>query len=443
MMDELDPLKVDRDVARAARAERAWWRALRANADAAATDAWYEPLRYLTTRTTFLAVSEMPAADPRREPLLRWVHRLALTRIAGPAIVDAARARQRPSIELEVPERGAKSAKELVHLALADREPARRRAWLDGIRASAEAILAAEKRVRESQIEISTRLGVADASTLVPWDTSALLAEAETLLAKTSDLASTLFASHEDFSTLMGDLVARAVPGVWPRSPDARWLLETFRGTPLVAGLGLDLGPTPRSLGASSFARALARFGAAYARAAMLAGGAFVIASDPSDAHPLRRGALFGSLVVDPVFLRKKLGLSREAAARTARHVARAMLARVRLDAARTSHDFALAVPSRIEEWASDALRVHVAPMLAGVVPRPNARAPAGLTGALLAHGDRETLRERFDEDWFQNPQAHSYLREIDAAPHPLRLPKELLAGTAVRLARSLEEAAG
>src|SRR5258705_227690 len=126
VMDELDPLRLDRDVARAARYERTWWRLLRGDAERAAADAWYEPVRYVTTRPTFAAVSELGAGDPRRDPLVRWIHRLALTRIAARPIVEAARLRQRTTIELEKPERGTTSAGDLVHRALADREPLRR-----------------------------------------------------------------------------------------------------------------------------------------------------------------------------------------------------------------------------------------------------------------------------------------------------------------------------
>jgi len=167
-----------------------------------------------------------------------------------------------------------------------------------------------------------------------------------------------------------------------PRRALARRVVRT---APFLDGLELDLGPTPAPLGASSYARALARFGAAYARAAISTGRPFVLASDPSDVHPMRRGALFGSLLVDAVFLRRKLGLSRDAASRAARSVAATVLASVRLDAVRTLVDFATTSASAIEEAASDALNVHVPASLAGLLPRPDGRAPSRLLGVLLA----------------------------------------------------------
>ncbi len=438
-MDEFDPLTIDRDVARAARAERGWRRTLRANAEQAAQTAWFEPVRYVTTRTTFVAVADRPADDPLREALLRWLHRLAVTRIAGNVIVDAAIARQRPSLMLETPERGTFSPREIVTRVLADRDAARAGAWLEGVGDSAP-LLAAERRLRESQIEITSRLGVPDDLAIATFEGDRLRNEAQEWLAKTSDVASSVLGADEDLPRLLGALVSRDVPGVWPRRPDGRWLGELFRTAPFLDGLELDLGPTPAPLGASSYARALARFGAAYARAAISTGRPFVLASDPSDVHPMRRGALFGSLLVDAVFLRRKLGLSRDAASRAARSVAATVLASVRLDAVRTLVDFATTSASAIEEAASDALKVHVPASLAGLLPRPDGRAPSRLLGVLLADGDREALRSRFDEDWFDNPRAFGFLREEDATLRPPRVPSEAFEGSAARLARVLEE---
>jgi hypothetical protein len=313
-MNDLDLPKLDHDIARAARAERAWWRTLRTDAERAAADAWFEPVRHVTTRTMFAAFAELGAGHPLRDSFLRWVHRLALTRIGGSLFVEAERARQRPSIDLETPERGTFAPRQILQRALADRDPARARAWLEGLSTVGPAIASAEKRVREAEVEITARLGVSDRALLDAFDRETLRTEGEKLLARTDDLASSLLGAREDLAGLLPVLVASDVPGVWPRQPDARWLFEQFQGTPLIEGLTLDLGPTPRPLGAASFARALARFGAAYARAAVLGGGSFVLAADPSDAHPLRRGALFGALLGDPIFLRKKIGLSRDAA---------------------------------------------------------------------------------------------------------------------------------
>jgi len=300
--------------------------------------------------------------------------------------------------------------------------------------------LAADKEARDAAIEIGSRLGVPDASSLAPYDGDALRAEAERFLAATSDLASSLFGRHEDLAGLVSALVARDVPGVWPRRPDARWLTDLFQSSPLLAGLSLDLGPTPPSLGASSFVRSLARFGSAYARASVLGSAPFfAMASDAFEAHPMRRGALFAGLLLDATFLRRKLGLSREAAAKVVRALAPAVLARLRLDASGVLVDLARAKPSELEEVLGAALQVPVPQGVCGLLPRPDGLAGARLFGALFALGDRESLRDGFDEDWFENPHGLASLREADAAPRALRALPDEIRGRAEALARALE----
>ncbi len=442
-MDDFDGPTFDRDIARAARAERTWLRLLRTDAEQAAADAWYEPLRHVTTRTTFVRISELADGDPMRDPFRRWVHRLALTRIAGPHLVAVARARQKASLELDAPERGTFSPREIVHRVIADAQVPRVRVWLSALGEGSGPVLVAEKEARDAVLEIGSRLGVPDAHSLAPYDDEALRAEAERFLAVTRDLASSTFGAHEDLAGLLPVLVAREVPGVWPRKPDARWLTDLFGATPLLAGLSLDLGPTPASIGAASFVRSLARFGAAYARSSVQGGVPFVFASDASDAHPMRRGALFAWLALDSIFLRKKLGLSREAADKVARAIGVTTLARLRLDACGVLVDFARARPSDLDEVLGNALQVRVPSGVAGVLPRPDVRAAAHFFGALFAVGDRESLRDGFDEDWFQNPQGLSFLREQDATLRSPRVAAEETKGRAEILGRALEAIAG
>ena len=438
-MSELDTLKLDRDIARAARAERAWWRTLRVDASRAADDAWYEPFRHVTTRATFQEVASLPSGDPLREPLLAWIYRLSLTRIARTPIVAVARARQEATLRLEEPEPGLHSVRAIVRRVLADPERPAARAWLDALAAAPSPLLSHEKTLREATREITARLGVADPSSLVPFDRALVVREAEQLLRRTNDLAASMSARADDLATLVGTLVASDVPGVWPTRPDARWLLDQFQGLPLLQGLTLDLGPTPAPLGVASFARALARFGAAYARSAVLGRAPFTAMSDPSDVHALRRGALFASLVADPVFLRKNIGLSRDAARGAGRALTATFLAALRLGAVGTIIDVTSASRAAIGEAVEDALKVPVPSELAGVFPRPWMKAAERLVASLLAFADATELANRFDEDWFRNPRGLLYLRELDASPRPPKVPEETLRGSADKLAHALE----
>src|SRR5262249_54032974 len=160
--------------------------------------------------------------------------------------------------------------------------------------------------------------------------------------------------------------------------------------------LSLDLGTLPATLGASSFARSLARFGAAYARAAASSKEMFVVAHDPTEAHPLRRGALFASILADPLYLRRQLGFSRAVAEKAARTLAGSLLVEARLCAGRTTTDVALASASETHELMEHALKTRVSPELSGVLPRPCRQAPLRFAAMLLANDDRELLRAEF-----------------------------------------------
>jgi hypothetical protein len=388
-------------------------------------------------------VASLPESDPLRLPLLAWIRRLAVTRIARLPILALARARQEPTVRLEEPEPGLHAVRSIVHHVLADPERARVRSWLAGLGGAPSPLLDLEKTLREATEEITVRLGATVPAIFTPFDRAVVVDESADFLRRTDDLASSLFSGEEDLAGLIGKLVARDVPGVWPTKPDARWLFDQFQGSPLLQGLTLDLGDTPASLGAASFARALARLGAAYARSAVLGSAPFVVTSDPSDVHPLRRGALLASLVTDPVFLRKSLGLSREAAAATTRQLAATFLAELRVAAVTTALDVRRASRGEVAEALERALKVPVAPELSGAFPRLSMRAAERFAAALLARTDTTLLRGEFDDDWFRNPRGLHALRELDAAPRPVLLPVESLRGTAAPLAQALEAMSG
>ena len=257
-----------------------------------------------------------------------------------------------------------------------DQDDDRRREWLAQLAEIAPAAASARHAEREVIREIAQRLGsVEDLG--FPYAREALAQTSTAWLERTSDLANVLLGRHEEFAGLIGHLVARDVPGAWPTRVSVRWLADQFRGTPLLEGLSLDMGPLPKTLGAASFVRALARFGAAYARVAVIAPGrAFAFTHEPWGAHPLRRGALFGSLVANPAFLQKQLGFSKDDARRTGRALAATLLAQTRLDAAQSLLDLASASAAAGQEAVEYALKVRVAEGLSAVLPKPAVLAP-------------------------------------------------------------------
>src|SRR5690242_8962917 len=161
---------------------------LRTDARRAADDAWYEPVRHVTTRTTFQEVAALSATHPLRDAMLAWIHRLALTRIARGPIFALAQARQEPTLQLEKPEPGLYSVRAVVLRALGEPDGRKARAWLEGLGASPSPLLGHEKAWRDAAAEITARLGVADPSSLSPFDRSLLAEEATAFLRRTDDL---------------------------------------------------------------------------------------------------------------------------------------------------------------------------------------------------------------------------------------------------------------
>jgi hypothetical protein len=434
-----DPIAIDKTIARAAAALRAWRRRLRSEAGGA-DDPWFEGTRHVTTRAAFRWACDLPESDPLREPFRRWIYVLAVSRIAEPAIVAVERLRQTRDIEIDRPEAMVASVRDVVGRAIAEPAAARAEQWFDALGDRTGALRSAESDLASAREEIASRLGVADPSEMqAACSRNAILLEARDLLGRTDDLARAVFEPVETLAGLLPILIAREVPGTWPARLSGRWLGDLFRTTTLADGLSIDLGPLPRTIGASSFVRGLARFGAAYARAASDRAGPFVLSNDATDSHALRRGALFAMLLVDPVFLTKKLGFSKEASGSVARALGRTLLGAVRLEAVRSTVDFARASNAEVADAVERAWCVRTRPALSAVLPRARLDAPSRLVGVLLAAIDRDQLVARFDEDWFDNPRAAAWLRERDAVLRPAALPDLDLSQSARRLAARAE----
>ncbi|WP_437734265.1 hypothetical protein [Sorangium sp. So ce1335] len=457
---DVDLIRLDRDVARAARA----WRAAlddvtrrgpapaaadQDSAAAAEARARIEnplgPFRRVSARTTYLELTgktpslgaelgiasapQAAAPDPTglAAPLADWVYALTLERVVWADRVRLAAAWHAPSILIDVPEPARMSPREALLGLLADPTDAGRQTFAEVLARGAGAVADAARILVERRQEAARRLDEARlAAVEIPCDPpDAAIGAAGALLRGTEPMLQPEAAWH----AALGRAVGRDAASGWPARLSARWIEELFRSTRLTEGLAIDLGPLPRPLGAASFARALARFGAALSRAS--ARGPFALAHAPADLRRARRAALFGGLVADPVFCARALGLGRGRALDQARATARSLLLSLRLDAATVSlvghagqdgggHVLLRAARDRrdrFEEATAGALGASIPGVLAGVVPALDPDAAVRLAGALLAARDRRDLIERFDEDWFRNPRAAEALRDEDSAP--------------------------
>ena len=465
---------LDREIARASGRSRAARASLERGE---AVD--YDPLddeRRVSSRDTFLDLAPKPLpprepgqpidhaallrpSDDHRVALREWVFALTLDRVLWADSARLATASRAAAITIDRTDLGRLqlSPRELLHRVIAEPDPRRRRLLTEVLEQGAFAVQDAARIYTERRAEAARRLPadldrleipidplvVAGAPATTPTRAEALEAVADAVLRATEQLAPRAERSWDEAVDLG---VGRAQAEGWPARLGSRWIEGLFHATSLTEGLRLDLGPLPRALGASSFARALAAFGAALADADGPRGLPFTMASAPFDLRRARRSALFGSLVADPVFGRRMLGLGRDAARDQARGVARSFTVAVRFAAARALFRGLLSLPEgaragRFEEITAAALGAPIPPALAGVVPRLAPADATALLGLLLGALDRRALVERFDEDWFRNPEAARAIREEDAAPAPFRrAPAALLTAGVAELARALSD---
>ena len=129
---------------------------------------------------------------------------------------------------------------------------------------------------------------------------------------------------------------------------------------------------------------------------------------------------LFGRIPAERAWLARYLRLGRPEAEAAARGRATAALFLVRRYAARLLAElegWAAADPELLRErWAerlSEATLVRYRPGEALLDVDAGLRSAAYVRGAVLAAGLGETMRERFDEDWFRNPSAGPALERL------------------------------
>jgi hypothetical protein len=276
-----------------------------------------------------------------------------------------------------------------------------------------------------------------------------LAAAAESLLARTEDLARDLLSKARRRAELTEDppaatdaiaiAMARDAPEGWPARLGSPWFDETFG--PFTRGLKLGVLPLPDALGAASFARACATFGGALRAAGASPSLPFTLAREPEFTAVYRFACVFGALPASAAFQRRVLGNVARVADAQARVLARSALFEARLEAAR----FLLGgdrSPDRFEEVT---LRLFGEPLprgLAGAWPPKPDDPRARLLGLVTAHALSDELVQRFDDDWFANPRAVLHLRSIASGPaREAPLDPGALAVATAALARAFEGA--
>ncbi|MEB2312631.1 MAG: hypothetical protein OZ921_11025 [Sorangiineae bacterium] len=439
LLDPLDPLAVDRELARAARAWRAWRRRLRHGAGL--DEDPFEPHRAVAGRSAFLAVRGLPSAEPLATPLARWIHRLLEQRVNRGALALAEHARRVELHVVEAPEHTRATLAELLARALSDAP--RRRPWVASFLERAGTLAEREGELVARRREIALRLGLASPDEL-ELPNPELAEHAGRWLELTRNLGAELARPE-----LTGFLELSLDPGDgagWPSRLTPAVIIELFRGSPLLDRVALDPGRLPSALAPSSFLRALARVGAAWADALAPVNQPFVIAHDPYGLERYTTGAIFASLPLTRPFLHRQLRLGEAHARDAERTLARVLLLASRAAALRVTlrgpalagrRSFAEAFEHGVEHTFGFAL----APTLAGAVLRVGPDDGQRFAGWLLAASRSDALRDEHDEDYYRNPRAVERLRAEAALPPATTCTSAALEAGARALARRLEAA--
>ena len=416
-----DLLQLDGRIEQAVIAWRAWRKLVRVFMEQALEQDPFAGFRQVSTRATWQAVQELPPEIPQREAMSRWVAALTLDRATFEDRRDAESSRRSPDHTVRRLGPSPFSIRGLVleaslHADAKRREIAAETLLQCGEDASSNALFWASRRH-----DAATQLGLASLEELEAPLRGEVTVEAvaDRVLRATDDLADAVLERPRGWQEAIAAGIARDAVDGWPAQLGVRWLHLLFGGSELTRGIHIDLTSVEPAMAGASFARALAQFGRSYARGAGRASArSFTLAERPFDLLEASFGSLFSGLLSSAAFNKRRLGLGQTTARLQARSFVRSQVVALRImavqaavaacadaDAARTTHEIA----------GSRALRATLPAELAGVVPRYRPSAASRLLGALHAASWRERLVHEHDEDWFDNPRAHTELRQIDA----------------------------
>ncbi len=379
------------------------------------------PFRTLTTRERFEQLSELPEGLPNGESLRRWQACLTIERVTWEDRALAEVARRETTHRVAGLGDLPWSVRSLVLEVLGTRDGARRSKIAQELvhvcgDASTWAVRWAMRRHAAAH-----HLGVGGLGWLeAPVRDTALPHVAKRVLEATDDVMSASMGQAVGWQDVVAAGAAMDARHGWPAALTPRWFRSVFGGWKTLEGLRVDPGPLCDALCGASFARALARFGAAvYRGCAARAGGTFSLTHRPFDAATASYGTLFASLLTSVPFLKRHMGLGTDTAREQAQSMGRSLLVSLRIGAAQAAVAAAAEPEAMVESHVTTAAKAFgssVPEEMVGVVPRYDPRAGARLCGALRGSTLERDLVDRFDEDWFDNPRAQEWLAGIDVA---------------------------
>lgn len=382
--------------------------------------------RHVATQSTYRAVADGKTLEHEvivRDAVLRWVHELLQRRVGAELATDEQEEIDKPDERfLNDPPRTWTEARRALLVAA---NPVFAAAALERLAALAAPVAAVRKEQRARRFEAAKRLGL-DHPFALAGDVAQRAKLARALLDATEGIAEELrrrarlpttsaaFAFHHS--------LARPANDGWPAHLGSRWLDDAFAA---LVVRPFECAPLPAPVGGASFIRAAFVWGHSLRTAGTAKSLPFVLARDPYPRDAYRFGSLLATAVADPIFQKKRLGISARVAAAQSRLLRETLLHETRFHAMR----FLLAQPENVDAVTFEELsaRVFGAPLSAPLRyawPEPRICELARLDAVLLTHGFARDLVERFDEDWFVNPKTGAHLAAIAAGPvftdHPI-----------------------
>ena len=405
-----DPFAIDRRLREVARAWLAWRRALRSGAG---EEHRFERLGTYASSELVRELFAARAVDPLAPALFTWAYRLYLEHATRELVISRERAFRAERHGLAAPESGKFTLREMLGAALADTKGARS-AWLRALVSSGQETRAFELRRVEQRDELLGALGGAPADSVeLPLPDIAL--HARTFLERTDGAFHELGA--KDPPGLVELALGRGSIASWPSRLTARSIAGFFDESKWLAHATFDLDELPKALGAASFVRGLAAFGAALRTALAGASLPFALAHDPFDLAGSTHGALFALVPLGESFAKRKLEVARARLADHRRHVSRVLLVGARVLALRTmlrdpTHRGKEALVREYPELVFRCLGVELGAEAATLLFRSRVSDPTRFAGLLLGAERARRLEDVHDEDWYRNPRAVDELRE-------------------------------
>jgi len=437
-MEEFDPLTVDRELQRLAERWLAFRRRL-ATGELPRLDP-YHSSRWVCGRRTYEQLRQL-TQDPVAPALARWVYRFTEQRVNSDLFITLSQRRKRDTHPLEEPERGSFTLHSMLISAL--REPETRHAWLRAVVRHSQPTHEAVALLWERRQELAVRMSLSSPDEIqAPCEDPYALAER--WLKRTEDVWQTT--PELGLDALIEQALAQKAQVEWPARITPRALLDFFSDSRLMEDLNLDPGPLPATIAPASWVRALARLGSAFVDASAPRDQPFAIRHDPYGLERRRTGALFGLLLSNREFLRRRLGASKSTSDAARRSLCLCFLIESRMAALRVllrraALQGARALRECFEAESQRAIRVSLPGHAAGVVVRLHDDDVQRFCGLFLGVLRANELTMAHDEDWFRNPRAVDQVRSEAALPPQEKTDNDKLDAGATLLLTNLAKA--